>query len=330
MPATGTNCGSRHAGDRHLSPRRQLQVLARPQSLPWQLPHRGRDVDASQAICGSQHIVGDRHVVGAGMPATATNCGSHHAGNSHQLWEPACRRQPPLTLPTASGARQAPVAAMAAPTPRKRCRCQSSNLREPTYCGRPASCGSHHSGDSHLLWEPACRRQPPIVGAGMPATATSHPADSFRCSADPSRCHGSSHTEEAMSMPIKQSAGAGILWEPACRRQAPLTLPTASGAQQAPVAAMAAPTPRKGCRCQSSNLWEQACCRRPACCGSHHAGNSHQLWEPACRRQPPLTPPIASGARQTPVAAMAAPTAPPTATLNQSPASSTCSAARGR
>ena len=204
MPATGTNCGSRHAGDRHLSPRRQLQVLGRPQSLPWQLPQRGRDVDANQAIRGSQHIVGDRHVVGAGMPATATNCGSRHAGNSHKLWEPACRRQ------------------------------------------------------------------------------------------------------------------------------APLTLPTASGAQQAPVAAMAAPTPRKGCRSQSSNLWEQACCRRPACCGSHHAGNSHQLWEPACRRQPPLTPPIASGARQTPVAAMAAPTAPPTATLNQSPASSICSAARGR
>jgi len=206
----------------------------------------------------------------------------------------------------------------------------SSHTEEAMSMPIKQSAGANILWAAGIVWEPPFRRQPPIVGAGMPATATSHPADSFRCSADPSRCHGSSHTEEAMSMPIKQSAGAGILWEPACRRQAPLTLPTASGAQQAPVAAMAAPTPRKGCRCQSSNLWEQACCRRPACCGSHHAGNSHQLWEPACRRQPPLTPPIASGARQTPVAAMAAPTAPPTATLNQSPASSTCSAARGR
>jgi len=48
------------------------------------------------------------------------------------------------------------------------------------------------------------------VGAGMPATGTSHPAESFRCSAAPSRCHGSSHSEKGVSMPAMQSVGAGM------------------------------------------------------------------------------------------------------------------------
>ena len=103
------------------------------------------------------------------------------------LWEPASRRQAPLTLPIVLGARQASVAAMAAPTPRKGCRCQSCSLLEPTR-----------------------RRQPPTVGAGMPATGTSHPADSFGCSAGFSRCHGSSHTEKGVSMPVMQSVGADM------------------------------------------------------------------------------------------------------------------------
>ena len=172
----------------------------------------------------------------------------------------------------------------------------------------------------HIVTQPvSCHHaSTAILPAARPVRVGSRHAVGAGILCEPARC-GSRHAGDSHQ-----------LWEPACRRQPPLTPPTASGARQAPVAAMAAPTPRKGCRCQSSNLWEPTYCGRPARCGSRHAGDSHQLWEPACRRQAPLTPPTASGARQTPVAAMAAPTAPPTATLNQSPASSTCSAARGR
>jgi len=122
-----------------------------------------------------------------------------------------------------------------------------------------AICGSRHAGDCNLGY---CR--------------------------DPSRCHGSSHSEILLPSPAAEPVGAGM----------PATATFATAAT--PVAAMAAPTSAAIASC--------------AICGSRHAGDcnlgycpdpsrchgsSHKcchcqsckLWEPTCRRlQPWLLP----------------------------------------
>ena len=118
-------------------------------------------------------------------------------------------------------------------------------------------CESRHAGDRHLGPCPWSRV--------------------LNCS---SRCHGSSHSAEGLQSPV-------MLWEPACRRQAPLALPMVLGA------GLLQSLPWQIQQRGSDELASHAIC------GSRHAGD-RRLW--ASGRQFPVATICRRGSIQPPTA----------------------------
>ena len=182
----------------------------------------------------------------------------------------------PATAPSATAA--TPVAAMAAPTARKCCHGQpcaiASHATKSVGAGMPATATSATAATPVAAMaaptaRKSCHRQPRAIASHV-ICGSRHAGDgTLRYSCDPGRCHGSSHSEEVLSLPVMCHRQPCDLWEPACRRlQPPLR-----------------PRPR-------SLPW-QLPQRGSAAMASHVPSPVMQrnLWEPACRRlHPPLLP----------------------------------------